>query len=163
ASRLTVSLNEFAPIVDNFSKIVLTTSNRISCLRVHLFQRCSMFEYYAAILDEPLFQAAELRADGMGWDTVARDLNMTVREIRGRAFDNHKRSRRSLGDAESEVIRNAGRESINVLRVSMRNKLDPHLAVGCATTLNRALLAGLRHTPMAQRPKNATLTDPFGE
>ena len=50
-----------------------------------------MIDYGPHLLDDPLFLAAEFRAEGFGWETVAGKLNMSVRELRSQTLSDHKR------------------------------------------------------------------------
>ena len=72
-----------------------------------------------ALLDDPLFRAAEHRAKGFDWDQTAKHLDMDCRTLRLLTFAEPERWKKLSREAEREYFRETGRQSVSFMRALM--------------------------------------------
>ena len=108
-------------------------------------------------LDDPLFLASEVRAQGLSWQVAADEVNTALganydsRSLRRLAYDDQKRWRKLMREADRTAMGDAGHEAQRVLRVLMRDEDDVKVRLKAAEIHFKIWSALLRHTPKGKR------------
>ena len=116
------------------------------------------------LLDDPLFIASEVRAQGLSWQAAASEVNTAIgtnldsRSLRRMAYADTKHWRKLMRDADRTVMSEAGHEAQRVLRLLMRDEKDVKVRLKAAEIHFKIWSALLRHTPKKDRSKPA---DPY--
>src|SRR4051812_41226924 len=83
-----------------------------------------MYPVGPELLDDPLYTAAHMRAHGVSWLAIGRELNCTPKDAERAALADHPRWKWLLKLAEKETFRELGCEAMAKLRFMMHDK-DP--------------------------------------
>ena len=102
------------------------------------------------LLDDPLFLAAEHRANGLSWKATAAELKMDQLALRKRTMREEKLWRRYMRIADREVLSEAGHEAHRVLRQMLRDE-DLKIQMKAAEIHFKSWTAARRHTPKKDR------------
>jgi len=101
-------------------------------------------------LDDTLRRAAELRTGGSSWPNAAGELGLETDSLRQLVLDDEPRWKKLLREAEKNVLRETGYESLLILRKLMRHP-DVKIQRDCSIAFLKAWMAMLRHRPAAKR------------
>src|SRR5438132_14385367 len=96
--------------------------------------------------DALLGRAAEMRAHGLSWDTVARKLKLDEEELQQLVHDAGPAYRRLLATARREVRGEAADEALVTLRRELRSDEDKARR-GAADSILKLTMTLLRHRP----------------
>ena len=114
-----------------------------------------------ALLDDPLFRAAEHRAKGHDWDQTAKHLGIDCRTLRLLTFAEPERWKKLSREAEREYFRETGRQSVSFMRVLMHSEVEK-TCLAASVAFAKLTASIHRHTPKARRATGETpYQDPF--
>ena len=102
-----------------------------------------------------LSQAAELRAAGQTWETVAAAVGRSAETVRRWPKQHPKLWLRCLRDAETQLLRDATAESVHTLRKQLRSE-DEKASRDAAEKLIRSRVALDKKVATAKKPKAKT-------
>src|SRR5438876_6573764 len=101
-------------------------------------------------LDDPLHQSARLRVRGISWVGIGRELERDAEELERATLADERAWRKMVKEAERDIFRETGWESLNILRFLMRSKEEKTRLK--AVDIYMRFWSGLhRHRPMNQR------------
>src|SRR5438552_7298092 len=100
------------------------------------------------MLDDPLFRAAELRAEGISWTHIGLKLGLDKNELRRETLRDGGTWKKLMRTADKDMVAEAGRESLNFLRHHMRSE-DVNVNLRAVDILVKLIKVVIRHQPKA--------------
>ncbi|CAN5511563.1 hypothetical protein BH11PLA2_BH11PLA2_08970 [soil metagenome] len=105
-----------------------------------------------------LQQAAELRAAGRTWESVARTMNRTAKRVRNWPSEHRVRWQRFFAEAEAALMKEAEHESMTALRSLLRKEDDDKTVKDAATALLRHKTANRKNLAKKSPKKSKAAT-----